>query len=218
MNDATVLEMLLALCLGLGLAASCGFRVFVPLLIISLAGKAEMLTLSDGFEWMDSWPAIAAFGAATLLEVGGYYLPWLDNLLDTVSTPAAVIAGIISVAASVADMDPLLKWSLAVIAGGGAAGVIHVGTVAFRALSTTTTGGLANPLVATAEWVMALVLSLMAVVVPVLAAIVALCLLLWLGRCACRLWCRVRQPALAAPGSRTAGTGKPLGKPPGESN
>jgi hypothetical protein len=156
--------------------------VFVPLLVVSVAAKAGWLTPAEGFAWLGTWPAIAAFSVATVLEIGAYYFPWLDNLLDSISAPAAVIAGVLAAAACVSDMDPLLKWSVAVIAGGGAAGVVKAGMVGVRAVSTTITGGLGNAAVATGEWVASLVVSALAVVWPVVGATLAAIAIFVLGR------------------------------------
>jgi hypothetical protein len=182
-----MMENLFALCIGIGLAASCGFRVFVPLLLASLASRADYLQLAEGFEWLSTTPAIAALGAATLLEIGAYYIPWLDNLLDSVATPAAVIAGITASAAYVTDVDPLLKWSVAIIGGGGIAGVIKAATVGLRLGSSATTGGIGNPLVATVEWIMSVFLSVLAILAPILAAIIACLLAALLARIGFRL-------------------------------
>src|SRR6266481_5655833 len=143
------METVLSICLGVGLSAACGFRVFVPLLIMSIASLSGHLTPAHGFEWIGSYPALVAFSVATGLEIGGYYIPWLDHVLDTIATPAAIIAGILISASMFTDMSPVLRWTLAVIAGGGAAGLVQGGTVVTRALSTSTSGGLANPVVST---------------------------------------------------------------------
>ena len=170
-------EAVLSVMLGIGLAAACGFRIFVPLLVMSIAATAGHLQLSEGFAWIGTWPALVAFAVATTLEIAAYYIPWLDNLLDTVATPAAVVAGVIVVAACVTDMSPYLKWTLAVIAGGGAAGAVQALTVTGRAASTATTGGAANPVVSTVEAGSAAALSTVSVLVPVLAAAVVLTVL-----------------------------------------
>ena len=167
------LEVILSVLVGVGLSAACGFRVFVPLLVISIASKTAHLTLAPGFDWMGSWPALVAFSVATGLEITAYYIPWLDNLLDTIATPAAVVAGVIVTAACIGDMSPFLKWTLAVVAGGGAAGTVQAVTVAARAASTTLTGGLGNAVVATAENAGSLVMSVLAILVPI-AAIIAI--------------------------------------------
>ncbi len=164
-------ETILSLCIGLGLSAACGFRVFVPLFIASIAAHAGHLKLSAGFDWLGSEAAMVALGVATVLEIGAYYVPWLDNFLDSVATPAAVVAGTLITASVASDMSPMLKWSLAVIAGGGSAALVQAGTVLVRAGSTAMTGGLANPLVATAELGGSLGLSAAAVIVPVVSVL-----------------------------------------------
>jgi hypothetical protein len=171
----TTLEIVLSVLVGVGLSAACGFRVFVPLLVISIASKTAHLSLAPGFDWMGSWPALVAFSLATALEITAYYVPWLDNLMDSIATPAAIVAGVIATAACIGDMSPFLKWTLAVIAGGGAAGAVQTVTVAARSVSTAATGGLANWVVATAENVGAAVMSALAILAPIaaIAAIVA---------------------------------------------
>ncbi|MDA1274751.1 MAG: DUF4126 domain-containing protein [Verrucomicrobia bacterium] len=160
------METLLGLCVGVGLSAACGFRVFVPLLITSIASYSGHLTLAPSFDWIASPAAIAAFSVATLLEVGAYYVPWLDNFLDTVATPAAIVAGTIVTASFVSDVSPFLRWTLAVVAGGGMAGVIQASTVVLRGISTGSTGGLANPVFATAELGGSIFTSLGALTIP----------------------------------------------------
>lgn len=176
------METLFGYIVGIGLAASCGFRVFVPMLVMSVAVKAGQLEVSEGWAWIGSYPAMTTFGVATLLEIGGYYIPWLDNLLDSLATPAAVVAGTVATAACVSDMSPLLQWSTAIIAGGGIAGTVQLTTVVTRAASTTTTGGLANFVLATLELIASLVLSVLAVVVPILAVLVMCVMGFWIVR------------------------------------
>lgn len=181
-------HILLGLVIGVSLAAACGFRVFVPMLVMSLAAKAGMLDLSPGWDWIVSWPAIVAFAVATGVEIAGYYVPWIDNLLDSISSPAAVVAGTVAVAACVSDMHPLLAWSAGVIAGGGMAAVVKATTVLTRAAVTTTTVGLGNFIWSTVELFVSLALSVLAVVVPIIAGI-ALCLV---GVFVARRWMRRR--------------------------
>ena len=192
-----MLDTIVAISVGIGLAAACGFRVFVPTLIAGIASRADLLTLADGFEWMSSPVAIAAFGIATALEIGAYYLPWLDNLLDSIATPLAMVAGVIVAAAFIHDMHPLLKWSLAIIAGGGAAGTIKAGLASLRFGSTVATAGVANPVVSTFEWLASLVLSVLSIFLPILAAIVAIVLVAVMVRFAYRFLLRRRGSAKA---------------------
>lgn len=171
------MELILSLSVGLGLSAACGFRIFVPLLVISIANHAGHLELSHGFEWMGSTAAIVAFATATVLEVAAYYVPWVDNLLDTVAAPTAVVAGVIATASQVGEMSPLLGWSIAVIGGGGIAGLVQGLTTVTRHISSLATAGFGNPLVSTAEGGLAIFMSVLAIVVPLLAVLLVLTLL-----------------------------------------
>ena len=165
-------EISLSVMVGVGLSAACGFRVFIPPLVLCIAGKAGHVTFGQEFAWMDSNVALAAFALAALLEVGAYYIPWLDNALDTVAAPAAVVAGTLTSASVFGqDMSPWLKWSLAAIAGGGAAGAVQVTTTVTRGTSSALTGGSANWLVSTGEGVGAVITATLAIVVPVLVFI-----------------------------------------------
>ena len=195
------MELLLGLCLGLGLSAACGFRVFVPMFVMSVAAKAGYLDLAQEFLWMDSWGAVIAFGTATLFETVAFYVPWVDNLLDAAATPAAVVAGVIATAACVVDADPLLQWSAAIVGGGGVAGVVQSSSVAMRAASTLTTGGLGNFVISTVEWVGALLLSLVAMVLPIFAGIVAIGLT---AAAASLLLRRPRSPSTAPAGGEAS--------------
>ena len=145
------METLLGLAVGIGLSAACGFRVFVPLLVMNLASLSGHLHLGSDFAWIGSYYAMVAFGTATIVEVLGYYIPWLDHVLDIVATPAAIIAGTVVTASTITDMSPFLKWTLALIAGGGIAGLVQGTTVVLRAKSSVLTAGIGNPLVSTLE-------------------------------------------------------------------
>ena len=166
-----------ALSVGLGLSAACGFRVFIPLLAMGVGARAGLIELGESWVWMSETWVIAAFGAATLIEIGGYYIPWIDNLLDTITTPSAIVAGIIVTSASLDGIDPAMQWILSVIAGGGIAGTIQFGTAATRATSSATTGGAGNPVVSTIEAGASVLFVLLAILVPIVAAILVVALM-----------------------------------------
>ena len=180
------MDTLLSIGIGLGLSAACGFRVFVPLLVASVAAQAGYLSLASGFEWVGTQPALFAFGTATLLEILAYYIPWLDNALDAIATPVAVIAGMLVAAAVFTDLPPLVKWSLAIIAGGAAAGMVQGATGFLRLTSTALSGGLTNPVVSTVELVGSLLMAVVALTAPVLALLLAVAVCVaafaWAGR------------------------------------
>ncbi len=165
------LDLFLSLCVGIGLSAACGFRIFVPLLIMSIAAKTGHVTLMPSFQWIGSDIALWTFAVATIFEIAAYYVPWLHHVLDVIATPVAITAGIIITASMIGGVSPFLKWTLAVIAGGGAAGLVHGTTAVTRGVSTATTGGIANPLFATIELGGSVLTSLLAVVAPVLAIV-----------------------------------------------
>ncbi|HKH46966.1 MAG TPA: DUF4126 domain-containing protein [Thermoanaerobaculia bacterium] len=175
------MDTFLSIMIGLGLSAACGFRVFVPLLVMSLASRADVghLALGDGFAWIGSTPALIAFGAATLLEIAGYYIPWVDNLLDAVATPTAIIAGILVSASAFTDVSPFLKWSLAILAGGGTTAMFQGITATARQISSFTTGGLGNPLVATIEAGGSAVLAVLSITLPIVAILLVIGLLFY---------------------------------------
>jgi Domain of unknown function (DUF4126) len=180
-------DSLLGIAVGLALSAAAGLRVFVPLLLTSLAARLGYLTLATGMAWIGSDVALVAFATATILEVGAYYVPWIDNLLDTIATPAAIMAGVITTAAATPELSSFLRWTLAIVAGGGAAGLVQASTALLRLKSSTFTAGAGNPLVATAELAGSVALSLLGLLVPLVAAAVVVVLLLVLARRAGRL-------------------------------
>jgi large-conductance mechanosensitive channel len=197
-------ELVVSICIGVGLSAACGFRVFVPMLVMSIAALSGYYTPSGSLAWVGTYPALLAFGLATAVEIAGYYVPWVDNLLDAIAFPASVIAGTLCMASAVADLSPLMTWSVAVIVGGGSAATIQGLTTVVRGASTATTGGLANPVVSTGETVMSTVLSVLAIVIPILAFLVVSVLLLLSIRKILR-WRRKRaERAASTPGAGPA--------------
>ena len=179
------MEIFLSICLGVGLSAACGFRIFVPLLCLSLAAKFGGLPLTPAFACAGSTTAVIAFGVATLAEIIAYYIPWVDNALDAIAGPLATVAGVVVMASVLTDIEPFWRWTLAAIAGGGLAASTQLATTKARAASTFTTGGFANPVLSTLENIMSTVLSIFAVVWPVVAlvlviGILAVCwLIIW---------------------------------------
>ena len=165
------METILAVITGIGLSAACGFRVFVPLLALNLASISGYLNLAPGFDWLGGNYATIAFASATILEIIAYYIPWLDNIMDTIASPVSIVAGTIAAASVITDLPPSVKWMLALIAGGGIAGIIQGSTIALRAKSSIFTGGLGNPLFATAELAVAAIIALMAIIIPIICFI-----------------------------------------------
>lgn len=174
------LDLLTSIALGVGLAAAVGLRVFLPLLVLAIASYGGVVPLSDSFQWLATLPAIAMLAVAAAVEIAAYYVPGVDNLLDTLATPTALIAGTIAAAAVMTDLPPIVKWTTAVIAGGGAAGLTQGVTSLLRLKSTATTGGVGNSLLATGELGGAATLSLLAIFLPIVALVLVV-LLVWLA-------------------------------------
>jgi hypothetical protein len=173
---------LLGIPVGLALSTAAGLRVFIPLLITSLAARSGYLALTPSMSWIASDAALVAFVTAAIMEVGAYYVPWLDNVADAIATPAAITVGIIEMAAVTPDLPPLLRWTVAVIAGGGVAGFAQLATTLLRFKSSTLTAGTGNPIVATAELVGSLAIAVLALLAPLVAAVFVLILLIVLAR------------------------------------
>lgn len=172
-------DLALSVVLGIALAAATGFRVFLPMLIVGAAAYTGHLHLSDSFAWLGTPSALIMLSVAAAAEVLAYYIPVVDNLLDALATPAAFIAGTIVSAAVITDAPPMVKWTAAFIAGGGVAGLTQGLTGILRAHSTVLTGGIGNPVIATAELVGAVVISFLALAAP--AAAIALVVLFLLA-------------------------------------
>lgn len=170
------LEILYSIFLGIGLAAAVGFRVFLPLLVLSLAGYLDYIPLNENWMWVGSLTSVITWSVATLMEIFGYYIPWVDNLLDTIAVPLAAVAGTAVMMATVSDLNPIITWSLAIIAGGGTAAAIKGNTSAIRLTSSATTGGIANPVVATAETGTSVLMSLVSIILAPLAFVLVLCI------------------------------------------
>lgn len=192
------METLIAVSVGLGLAAAAGMRVFLPLFVLGLAGSAGVVPLASGWEWVASSAALIGLGTAMALEIAAYYVPWVDQALDVIATPAAVIAGMVATASVLVDVPPLLKWAVVIVGGGGVAGLTQGMSVLTRLKSTTLTGGMANPVVSTAEWIGSLVVAVLAVLLPLLGLLVSIALLVYLVRRSRRLRRGSARPSLTS--------------------
>ena len=179
------MDILVSAFLGIGLAAAVGFRIFLPFLFMSLAAQFGLMEFSSGFEWIGTSVALILFGTASIVEILAYYIPWFDNLLDSITAPLAMVCGSLVMASTMVEMEPWIKWTLAVIAGGGTAGLIKGTSTTTRAVSSVTTAGLGNSLVATIEAVGSAALSVLSIFIPVLAVLVVLVLVLLIVR---KLW------------------------------
>lgn len=180
LNSATIMSFFL----GIGLAASAGFRVFLPLFVVSITAHfgSDILNLNESWQWVGSWAAMITLGVATIVEIISYYIPIVDNFLDTIAVPLAAIAGTVLMASTLLDMGEVATWALAIIAGGGTAAAVSGTTATTRAISTGTTGGTGNFLVSTGETTAASVLSLTSLIWAPLAFILVIIILYFVYR------------------------------------
>lgn len=175
-------QSLVAIAIGIGLAAATGFRVFLPLLIAGAAARWGGLPLAGGFQWLSSTNALLALGTASVVEVAAYYIPLVDHVLDVVSGPAAVFAGVLASASAMVDVPPGIMWPVAIVGGGGIAGLTKAMSALVRVKSGWVTAGLANPLVSTGETAGAIITAVAAIVVPLICLVGLGVLLFWMGR------------------------------------
>ena len=152
---------------GLGLSIACGFRVFIPPLVVSIAAQTGYLELAEGFTWLGEWPTLIALSIATVFDIIGHEFPAIDDMLNVVEAPLVPIAGTILSVSMLTDMAPLLKWSLAAIAGGGSAEALHISRTFLKSILNAVTAGLSTPLVSIAEDAAAIAIPILVILAPV---------------------------------------------------
>jgi hypothetical protein len=186
------LELVLALAVGVALAACAGLRAFVPLLVTGLLARTGHypVPLQQHLEWLSSTPALVALSIATAVEMIADKVPALDHALDVAQTPVRTVAGAIVAAAAFSKFPTWAAVLLGLTAGGTTAFSVHAAKATVRAGSTVTTGTIANPILSFFEdvvsWVGAVLAPLFAVCALVMATI-ALGLMFWFGR---KVWRR----------------------------
>lgn len=149
--------------MGLGLSLACGFRAFIPMLDTSIAAHTGNLELAESLIWLGEWPAFTALSVATVCEIILYEIPVIANMMDIVEAPLVFVAGTVLAVPVFTDMNPLLQWSLAAIAGGGSAEVVHIGDAGVRGILTLTTAGIGEIVFAIVEGVASVTLSILSI-------------------------------------------------------
>lgn len=194
-----ILPYILSTFIGIGLAAASGFRVFLPLFAVSLASYLGWIPTNDNFQWLSGLPTLIVTGVATLVEILAYYIPVVDNFLDTVTVPLATVAGSVLFASQFIELGTFPQWALAIIAGGGTAATIAAGFAGTRAASTATTAGIGNNVIATTETAGAGLMSVLSIFLPVIAFIIALALLILVIIFGRKIWRKIRNTAIDNP-------------------
>ena len=194
-----ILPYILSSFIGIGLAAASGFRVFLPLFAVSLASYLGWIPTNDNFQWLSGLPTLIVTGVATLVEILAYYIPVVDNFLDTVTVPLATVAGSVLFASQFIELGTFPQWALAIIAGGGTAATIAAGFAGTRAASTATTAGIGNNIIATTETAGAGLMSVLSIFLPVIAFILSLALLIFVIIFGRKIWRKIRNTAIDNP-------------------
>lgn len=175
------MDVVIAIGVGVGLSAACGLRVFLPMLLLSAAAKLGWVSLAHGFDWVSSWPALVAFGVASVLEVGAAHIPWVDHAVDVLAAPCAIAVGTLAMATQLDAAQPLIGWAGTLAAGGAVGGTIAGGVkllgATTRVASTASTAGLGNPIIASVETLGATILSILSIVVPIAAGLLLIAIL-----------------------------------------
>ncbi|MGJ1203508.1 DUF4126 domain-containing protein [Sphingobacterium lactis] len=172
-----ILPYILSLFVGIGLAAATGFRVFLPIFFLSFGTYMGWIPLDSSYAWIGGLPAVIATGIATVMEILAYYIPFVDNILDSITVPLATVAGSLLFASQFTEMNDWAQWPLAIIAGGGTAATISSVLAGTRAASSGTTAGLGNPIISTVETVGSTIMSVFAIFLPILAGILVIIIL-----------------------------------------
>jgi hypothetical protein len=188
-------QLLESLGLGLGLGVAAGFRVVVPFWVLSAAALFGPLQLTENMTWLGGTTAFVALSLALVIEIAAYSIPWLDNVIDTVALPIAAVAGTLLMAIAANQLDPFAQWSVAIVAGGGAAAAVKGLNGLTRLVSTATTGGATNLIIAGVELVGAVLISVLALVAPIVMFVAVLAFFILLVRFAIKAFYRAQKPA-----------------------
>jgi hypothetical protein len=179
------MNIITALCLGIGLSAACGFRVFIPPLALSMAAHGGVVQLSSDWQWLGTTSAVMTLGIAATVEVFAYFIPWVSNFLDSIEIGLAPIAGMFLTASTLSmagDFDPTLLWILTVIAGGATAETVELGTSITRLAASGATGGMGGPIVGLVEAISSIIISILAISLPILATLLVIFLIIYAVR------------------------------------
>jgi hypothetical protein len=180
MDVTMLLDQGLAISMGLALAATCGLRAFLPLLVISALAAVGKLDLAEGFRWMSSPAALVCFSTAVIAETLSDKVPVVDHALDAAGVIIKPTAAALATASMVHGFEPMLAMVLGVMTGGVAAEAVHVAKAKVRLMSSALTGTVANPILSVGEDGMALLGVVLSILAPVLGLAVMLMLTAWL--------------------------------------
>lgn len=167
------MDILSSIISGFGISAPAGLNAWLPLLIVGLAGRFNFLKLNAPFDTLSNTWALLALAFLLLIEIFADKIPAVDTVNDIIYTFIRPLAGGVLFAAhsgAVGGLDPTTSFVLGLLA----AGSVHAVKATARPLITATTGGIGNPIVSFLEDILSGVTTVLALVVPVLAAVIML--------------------------------------------
>ena len=154
---------------GLTLAAPAGLNAYIPLLAVALAERFGWVHLREPFDGIGSWWVIGVIAVLLVVEVVADKVPAVDHVNDVVQTvvrPAA--GGLLAISASSqGTVEPVVLLVAGVLIAGG----VHAVKATARPAVNVTTAGVGAPVVSTGEDILAVIGTVLALLVPVLAAV-----------------------------------------------
>jgi len=174
------MEILLNIFSAFGLSASAGLNAYIPLLTVALMGRfTNIFQLSEPWDTLESWWIIGLLVVLSLIEFFADKAPAVNHINDAVQTFVRPAAGAVAFAASanvITEVNPIFSLALGLLI----AGSVHTAKAgAMRPAVTATTGGSGNLVASVAEDIIAAVISILAVIIPIVAGVLLTVLGSW---------------------------------------
>ena len=174
------MEALTGIFSAFGLSASAGLNAYIPLLVIALMARfTDWIHLNPPFDTLESPWIIGLLVVLSLVEFFADKAPAVNHINDAIQTFVRPAAGAIAFAAAanvVTDLHPVIALGAGLLV----AGSVHaVKAVAIRPVVTATTGGVGNTPVSMLEDFLATVVSVLAILLPILIGMIALVFTVW---------------------------------------
>jgi len=176
-----MIEAISGLSAAFGLAGSAGLNAYIPLLMVALAARLPLdnplIKLQAPYDLLGSWWAIGLIAVLLVIEIVADKIPAVDTVNDGIQTFIRPAAGAILFAGSanvITDVHPILALGAGLLVAGG----VHATKTAARPIVTVSTAGVGNPIVSTLEDITAFVVSFLAILLPIIAAILLFTLLI----------------------------------------
>lgn len=198
---------------AIGLGAASGLNAWIPLLGLGIAQRLGVVTLTQPFDSLGSNLALIVLGAIFVVDLIGDKIAVVDTVLHAAGTVVAPASGAVVFAAQDNLISQSHPW-LAGVAGMVLGGSMHLGRSALRPAVTASTGGVGNPVVSFIEDAFSAVLTLLAVLVPILAFLFLVAIVFFAVRFLQR-WRRRRSSARASRLATSGVDGLPRAGPGG---